>query len=639
MIIKKITHFFGGIRLILLQIMIIIVLLFSAGIFLFYQNSSIDQQTVDKTKDLALRNSFNAISKVKSDNFEVILFTYACYSWMVDFIKNPKEKKPEDNITATKSMGLSVFQVFDLNKNTVYCSNTELYDNDTLLFNDSFFNKLYKKRNLIFFIKYDTLLIEIHASTVHRSEDVNKTGKPEGYLIVGKLWNKEYINELSTITNSKIKIKLLKKSQVIAKHFIQLKDINDKPIATVNYQPVTISKDLVLVSKGFFETFSILTAIIIIILCIGCFEYYIMRPIHILDESLRNEDFALLGPIIQRENELSSIAGKIQEYYGQVDWAHSEIAEMNRTKNELTQINEELLKQKETVEKQNEELANQSDKLASAHYEIMFKNNQLEYQNAQITDSIKYASMIQKAVLTPQFNLEKTFKDHLIFYKPKEILSGDFYWFKEFYGKYYFACADCTGHGFSGAMMSMLGISFLNELTHHHNDRNVTPAIILDKLRLKVVETLHQTGEIGQIRDGMDIGLCMFDPENNKLEFAGAYNILYQIVNTPEGTFDLIEHKGDRMPVGIYDKPEPFTNYSFDLTEGDTFYLSTDGYIDQFGGPNKKKLNKQNFKNLLLSIQHLNLTEQRLYIKEFLKSWIGTLEQVDDITVVGIKLL
>jgi serine phosphatase RsbU (regulator of sigma subunit) len=312
---------------------------------------------------------------------------------------------------------------------------------------------------------------------------------------------------------------------------------------------------------------------------------------------------------------------------------------MNRTKNELTQINEELLKQKETVEKQNEELANQSDKLASAHYEIMFKNNQLEYQNAQITDSIKYASMIQKAVLTPQFNLEKTFKDHLIFYKPKEILSGDFYWFKEFYGKYYFACADCTGHGFSGAMMSMLGISFLNELTHHHNDRNVTPAIILDKLRLKVVETLHQTGEIGQIRDGMDIGLCMFDPENNKLEFAGAYNILYQIVNTPEGTFDLIEHKGDRMPVGIYDKPEPFTNYSFDLTEGDTFYLSTDGYIDQFGGPNKKKLNKQNFKNLLLSIQHLNLTEQRLYIKEFLKSWIGTLEQVDDITVVGIKLL
>jgi len=93
------------------------------------------------------------------------------------------------------------------------------------------------------------------------------------------------------------------------------------------------------------------------------------------------------------------------------------------------------------------------------------------------------------------------------------------------------------------------------------------------------------------------------------------------------------------MPVGIYDKPEPFTNYSFDLKEGETFYLSTDGYIDQFGGPNKKKLNKQNFKNLLLSIQHLNLTEQRLYIKEFLKSWIGPLEQVDDITVVGIKFL
>ena len=419
---------------------------------------------------------------------------------------------------------------------------------------------------------------------------------------------------------------------------VYLKDYNGKEIAKISYKKTSDLKNNLVFDKTYFKYFFIVFMLCIILVCIIFIEIFIKNPLNILLKPLNKQNILLLKPMLTKENEFSSIAEIVVEYFNQIVWARDEIENMQRTKNELHATNMALMEQKEKMSSQNSELEAQSDKLASAHYEIMFKNNQLEYQNLQITDGIKYASMIQKAVLTAQFNLDKTFTDTFIYYKPKEILSGDFYWFKEFYDKYYFACADCTGHGFSGAMMSMLGISFLNELTHHYNDRNISPSIMLDKLRLKVVETLHQTGEVGQIRDGMDIGLCMYNPANNTLEYAGAYLILYQMTRDENDNAILIEHKGDRMPVGIYDKPEPFTNISIPFKAGDTLYLLSDGYIDQFGGPNKKKLNKQNFKNLLYSVQHLNLTEQRLYMKEFFKSWIAGLDQVDDVTVIGIKI-
>ena len=641
MIIFKNRSFFNGIRLILFGAMVIIIMLFTIGV-LFYHNKAKKQfNSVQKNRDQSLMNSYKALYTLKSNYYNGIIIDYACYDWMIEYIKAPKQHKPSDNITAAKDLHLSVFQVFNTNNDIIYCDNPELIDNDTLLFSDFFFKELQNKRDLIFFQKYDTLLIEIHASTIQKSDDLEKKGPIKGFLIIGKIWNKKYIDEFSTITNSNMCIQILKKKtnkSIANTQVVPLKDFYKNTIATVSYKTTSLYTDAIILPKGFIELYSIILCLLVVIICVLVFEIFIMKPITKLNQSLSNEDFSPLLPIIIKENEFSGIALYVQEYFSQVQCAHEEIFEMQRTKDKLKETYDELLDLIEQASKQSLELEIQSDKLASANFEIQFKNNQLELQQLEITDSIKYASMIQNAVLLPQFNLEKTFSDHFIFFKPKEILSGDFYWFKEFYGKYYFACADCTGHGFSGAMMSMLGISFLNELTHHYNDKDTKPSIVLDKLRLKIVETLHQTGEIGQIRDGMDIILCMYDPETSKLEFASAYNVLYQINKKEDGSFELHEHKGDRMPVGIYDTTEPFTNHSINVKKGDTFYLVTDGYIDQFGGPNRKKINKQNVKNLLLSIQHLNLTEQRLYFKEFLKSWIGTLEQVDDITVVGIKI-
>jgi len=640
MILKTFFYYFRGIRLVVLKMIAIIFLIFLAGYFLLKDNSKKDSNTINTNKDSVFVSSYNALNNLKKDYFHVILINYSCFDWMTNYIKQPQKFNPKYTITATKELHLSVFQIFDLQKNNIYCSNTGLLDGDTLVFNDSFFNKLYQKRELIFYLKLDSQIVEIHASTIHHSNDTKKINAPKGYLIIGKLWDSSYIKEVSTIIHTKISIDFakLKNPLIEDKNLFILKDYNGKVIASITYKPTKEFINTFVFQKVFFKMYYFFLFLITVIISIFCYEYYIIKPLNILQKSLKRENVLLIGPMLTKENEFSTIAELVLEYYNQIEWARDEIENTNRTKNELNITNTILMDQKEKMTLQNFELEAQSEKLASAHYEILYKNNQLEYQNLQITDGIKYASMIQKAVLTAQFNLDKTFKDHFIFYKPKEILSGDFYWFKEFYDKYYFACADCTGHGFSGAMMSMLGISFLNELTHHQNDRNISPSIILDKLRLKVVETLHQTGEIGQIRDGMDIGLCMYNPTKKILEYSGAYNILYQMTTDEENKTVLIEHKGDRMPVGIYDKPEAFNNIIIATKKGDTFYMLTDGYIDQFGGPNKKKLNKQNFKNMLFSIQHLNLSEQRLYLKEFFVNWLGNLEQVDDVTVIAIKL-
>jgi len=629
-----------GIRFIIIKIMMIIFLLFSISLFLFSFLSKNEISKIEKNQNIIVSNSLESLVQKENTYYNSILIDYSCFSWMVDFIKFPQNYKPEEYITATNEMGLSIFQVFDLQKNTVYCSNTGLINNDTIVFNDLFYKKLYQNRTLNFFMKYDTLVIEIHASTIHNSEDTKKEGKPNGYLIIGKLWNQAYINEIKTIINANIFIESvsikrtdLTKSQIIK----TFNDYKGNRIASMYFQSNSILKKSTVLPQGFIEYYTIIIFILVVIVGLFFFEYTIYKPLKTLYFSFKYVDVKNLEPILSKKNEFSTMAKMIKEFFEQVEWAQKEITDMQRTKDELKNTYDALLTQKNKTEIQNNVLEIQSEKLAVAHQEIIIKNNQLEFQNAQITDGIKYASMIQKAVLTPQFNVEKLFNDHFIFFKPKEILSGDFYWFKEFFGKYYFACADCTGHGFSGAMMSMLGISFLNELTHHQNDKHITPSIMLDKLRIKLVETLHQTGKIGQIRDGMDISLCMYNPESKSLDFAGAYNILYHVRRNEDESVEIVEYKGDRMPVGIYDNPVPFTNFTIPLKENDTIYLLTDGYIDQFGGINKKKLNKQNFKNIILSIQHLTLSEQRTYIKEYMINWIGELDQVDDITILGIK--
>ncbi len=277
----------------------------------------------------------------------------------------------------------------------------------------------------------------------------------------------------------------------------------------------------------------------------------------------------------------------------------------------------EITRQKEEIESQRDELGRQRDQIA--------------LQKKEITDSILYASRIQSAILPPWEPVTRLFRDHFIIYIPRDIVSGDFYWFREHHGRILAVAADCTGHGVPGAFMSMLGLSALNDLA---NTRFTRASQFLNELRERVINALHQTGREGEAKDGMDISLCIIDPKKQELQYAGAFNPLYLIRGK-----ELKEIKGDKMPIGIFDRGlKPFTNHVIKYEPGDTIYLFSDGFIDQFGGERERKYKSSRFRDLLVSIQEEPLSRQKELLEEAFLAWKGALDQVDDILIIGIRL-
>ncbi|MGD9993780.1 MAG: DUF2225 domain-containing protein [Salinivirgaceae bacterium] len=260
------------------------------------------------------------------------------------------------------------------------------------------------------------------------------------------------------------------------------------------------------------------------------------------------------------------------------------------------------------------------------------QRDKIDKQNQDITDSIHYARRIQTALLPPDNLLDKLLPEYFILYKPRDIVSGDYYWASEKNGKTVLVAADCTGHGVPGAFMSMLGISFLNEIIQRETELSCSN--ILNKLRENVIISLRQTGKVGEAKDGMDLTIIIIDKNTQTLQYAGAYNPLLLI---RQG--ELVQYKADKMPIGISDKREStFTNQEIQLQKNDTLYMFSDGYVDQFGGPDNSKFKSKPFKELLLSIQSKSMEEQQLVLDQTIEGWKGNTEQIDDILVVGIRI-
>jgi serine phosphatase RsbU (regulator of sigma subunit) len=260
------------------------------------------------------------------------------------------------------------------------------------------------------------------------------------------------------------------------------------------------------------------------------------------------------------------------------------------------------------------------------------RTTQIEAQKQEITSSIEYASRIQMAMLPENEHFKKSFSEHFIIFKPRDIVSGDFYWIGENEERIYFTVADCTGHGVPGAFMSTLGISTLDEILT--NNSNLKANAVLNILREKIKTSLHQTGKQGEAADGMDLAFCILNKNRTKLEFSGAYNSLL-IFHEGEPH----EYHADRMPIGIYyGEKESFTNYAINVKKGDVLYIFTDGYADQFGGPRGTKFMKYNLKKLLSEIYYRPMDEQRQILETEFEKWKGSLNQVDDVTILGVRI-
>jgi len=273
----------------------------------------------------------------------------------------------------------------------------------------------------------------------------------------------------------------------------------------------------------------------------------------------------------------------------------------------------------------NKQIAGQSKLIAE-------KSELVENAYTKITDSISYSKRIQRAMLPTPETIADLFPESFVIYSPKDIVSGDFYWFEKRSGKILFAVADCTGHGVPGAFLSIVGYNYLHQAVNIH--QLDSPEKILDHLAQGVSFTLKQNDD-DVANDGMDVSVCSFDPQTHTLLFAGANHPAWIV---REGV--LFELRGDNQPIGAYPGQElrPFILQEFQLKKNDMLYLFSDGYPDQFGGTKGAKLKHRSFKHLLLECEKLSAAEQKKYLHEALKKWQGEYEQVDDVLVLGVRI-
>lgn len=286
------------------------------------------------------------------------------------------------------------------------------------------------------------------------------------------------------------------------------------------------------------------------------------------------------------------------------------------------EANIKLEEKNRTISAQKDEIEKQRD-LAAA------QRDQIAYQKKHITDSIMYAKRIQTALI-PSLELFSDKLEHFVLYKPLAIVSGDFYWVASKGNMQIIIAADCTGHGVPGAFMSMLGVTMLNEIVNGKDI--VMPDQIVEELRSGIIKALNQVADEDSVKDGMDIAICAVDFDRNLLYYAGANNPLYLVRGG-----ELINYRADKMPVAIHYKMVPFTLHTIELQKGDAFYIFSDGYADQFGGPKEKKFMTAQLKETILAMANEPMLKQGERLNEIFEAWRGDSPQVDDVTLIGVR--
>lgn len=269
--------------------------------------------------------------------------------------------------------------------------------------------------------------------------------------------------------------------------------------------------------------------------------------------------------------------------------------------------------------------------MKAAYNEIDVQRVELQLRNKDLTDSLNYARRIQEALLPAEHHIKKIFQNYFIYYRPKHIVSGDFYWISERDSKYFIVAADCTGHGVPGALMSMIGLELLQKIINEMKV-NVSDQILLtlnDEL-----EAAFYKEEDGRalIQDGIEMSICVIDRETMEMEFSGAFLPVY-IVRDDK----LIEIKGDKMNVGQSFNDVTFNRSGYRLQKGDILYLFSDGYADQFGGPDNKKFMYRRLRHILLTISKYPLADQHRILDETITSWMGDSDQIDDMMILGVR--
>jgi serine phosphatase RsbU (regulator of sigma subunit) len=612
------------------------------AVFLGYQNIQNRQEKMflkanEETKTLVIDN----ILKFKAKIFLGPVNDYSCWDEMVSYVEQPTRKWEEVNLSTLDAFDVSYTWIFNKNHKLVYSIyDTLLFRNDVILSKEVIEHVFENEGVSHFFMNIRDTLFEVTGGTIVPSDDIDHQTEPQGFFFVGKFWSKDYIESLEDQMDFSVNFRLLNQSIsndnpdqsriTITKTF---QDAYGKDLMHVDFS----SKNMLVSELSSTKRLSNLLLGLMLVVLTGFFiaiRQWITIPLTAIGKSLKTENDTLVDKLANQKTEFGEIAGLIKQFFDQKVQLEIEIAERVETQRMVNELYEQTVNLNHELQASEEELRQNLEV-------TMELNLALHKQQKEITDSINYAGRIQGALLPTYDQIMLTERDFFILYKPRSIVSGDFYWVKIFERRAFIAVADCTGHGVPGGFMSMLGMAFLSEIVNLSKQQ--TTGEILDNLRSRVVTSLHQTGKIGESKDGMDISICIIDFDKMTMQFSGAYNPLYLIrdAKLDDGTVthEFIEIKGDRMPIGYSLRMNvKFTTNEIALKSNDMIYLLTDGFQDQLSGKTMQKFKRNKLRELLMGIYRFPLSEQKNLLDITFEGYRDEYPQIDDLLIFGLKM-
>ena len=604
---------------------------------LYLSKSSLDYYIKNQTKKL--ESSINNSLVLNKESISLFVNDYTIWDELRDFILTPDSSFAEDNLTLLLGNNqVDYLWTYTLAGNNVFTNQKENYHcipdiiNPNILYNSFDTTENSKKRYLEFYSKNDTVITMVCGATIHASDDREKIQKPAGFLFLAKRIDNSFLKKIGIITHSKVTLFSDSIQNIIENddkiYFIKnLYNSNNKYVASLLF----INEDNYIneIETRSKTILSILALIIFfsLILLLILFQNTFLKPFGKVITSLNTSNTEYIQPYIDKKGEIGQLSSLINSFFIQ--------------KLQLTSEIEQKVKILEKIEEQNIELQNINQKIQEQSENLTYAFRKIEFQNSELNSSIEYASRIQNTILTPIEKI-KVNLDIFIIFKPKDIVSGDFYWYSHIKPTInkkemvLLAAVDCTGHGVPGAILSMVGSRLISKIVVEEGITDTNQ--ILTALLINLIETLNK--EHVEITDGMDVCLCRFEKADNKktdVYFCGAKRpLFYKTKNS--GEIKIL--KGDRKTIAWTPKSLQnieFTEQKITLEKGDMVYLTTDGYYDQ-NDISREKIGMNKFMEIIAKNAEKNTELQKEELEKYFDIFRNGTDQRDDVTVIGVKI-
>lgn len=600
----------------------------------FYFARKEELKYIEKEKE-KLHHTAAVSIEIIADFVKTSCDDYASWDAIADFIQTADTHFAYEYMSSMHDLYIEYIWVYDLNYLQIYNGNKANYPEIAHPMEENFVYKIFdtiaysQKRATNYFLAKDSTLNIIYSSTIHPTGDIARATRPFGFLFMGKTLDTAFVKKLELLTDAKINIVFdtlyrSSGSENVISTTLDLFDYNNEFVASLILEREDFYLSESKINRRQMMMITLISTVLTLLTAILGLNRIVAKPLRNIIKSLDRNDLGFINKLVHRKNEFGKISKLLESFFKQKTMLEDSFNELWQKNISISEMNEELSQQKEEIETQRDRIEQTNDSLLDALKTI-------NYKNQKITDSIQNAQRIQQTILPTRDFIESIFAESFVLFLPKDIVSGDFYWFYKQNDIVHFAAIDCTGHGVPGAFMSIFAYNILCKAMDEKHLKE--PGEILDFISFSIRSTLRREQAYHHVNDGMDIALCSLDLKNRILKFAGVHNSLYIVQNGV-----LTEHKSNKQPIGepFEDGAQCYEQHIITLPENAQLYLFSDGYYDQFGGKDMKKFMTKNFRELLLAIHQYPAQQQLEILKKTFETWKGNGEQIDDVLVIGI---